>query len=253
MPSTIRKVCHIQFFSWMAWFPFLYYSTTYVAEYHAGKLQFMQSLQVHLPQREDSELTTTEVEISQDAIRFGTFASFLFSLVTFAYSMILPRILNKVRSHHTTARKSRSCRIGVVQAWKWSHVYFFLLMLSTFFVHSDAQGIAVVALAGLSWALTLFAPFAIIGTELAARSALEGDESSGSETTISMNTEDRTGAVMGIHNVAISLPQIFAALACSGIYAATKALDVSDGTGWVLRAGGLAALVAAILCKRLED
>lgn len=28
MPHNIRKVCHIQFWAWMGWFPFLYYSTT---------------------------------------------------------------------------------------------------------------------------------------------------------------------------------------------------------------------------------
>ena len=28
MPSKIRKVCHIQFCSWMGWFPFLFYATT---------------------------------------------------------------------------------------------------------------------------------------------------------------------------------------------------------------------------------
>ena len=30
LPSKIRKVCYIQFFAWMGWFPFLFYSTTYV-------------------------------------------------------------------------------------------------------------------------------------------------------------------------------------------------------------------------------
>ncbi len=28
IPHNIRKVCHIQFWAWMGWFPFLYYSTT---------------------------------------------------------------------------------------------------------------------------------------------------------------------------------------------------------------------------------
>lgn len=28
MPKRIRKVCHIQVFAWMGWFPFLFYSTT---------------------------------------------------------------------------------------------------------------------------------------------------------------------------------------------------------------------------------
>jgi len=28
MPKRIRKVCHVQIFAWMGWFPFLFYSTT---------------------------------------------------------------------------------------------------------------------------------------------------------------------------------------------------------------------------------
>lgn len=28
MPKRVRKVCHIQVFAWMGWFPFLFYSTT---------------------------------------------------------------------------------------------------------------------------------------------------------------------------------------------------------------------------------
>lgn len=28
MPRNIRKVCHIQFYAWIGWFPFLFYSTT---------------------------------------------------------------------------------------------------------------------------------------------------------------------------------------------------------------------------------
>ena len=28
MPQNIRKVCHVQFWTWMGWFPFLYYSTS---------------------------------------------------------------------------------------------------------------------------------------------------------------------------------------------------------------------------------
>jgi len=32
MPKAIRKVCVVQFFAWMGWFPFLFYITTYIGE-----------------------------------------------------------------------------------------------------------------------------------------------------------------------------------------------------------------------------
>ena len=256
MPATVRKVCHVQFFSWMAWFPFLYYSTTYVAEHYTGKMELRNSFGDYKLRSSDIDIAILEAKMSNEGVRVGTFASFLFSTVTFLYNMILPRITASVQLPNKASKgngRPRDCRIGVVQAWKWAHVYFFLLMLSTLFVHHASQAVAVVALAGLSWALTLFAPFAIIGTELAAKSAREEDVSVGEDGTLSYSQDDDTGAVMGIHNVAISLPQIFAALVCSGIYAINNALNSSDGTGWVLKAGGVAALIAALLCKRLEE
>lgn len=38
MTRRMRQVCIIQFFSWMAWFPFLYYGSTYVSELCKGTL-----------------------------------------------------------------------------------------------------------------------------------------------------------------------------------------------------------------------
>ncbi|KAJ1928594.1 hypothetical protein IWQ60_001888 [Tieghemiomyces parasiticus] len=35
LPYLIRLVCHVQFFSWVGWFPFLFYSTTYIASIYA--------------------------------------------------------------------------------------------------------------------------------------------------------------------------------------------------------------------------
>jgi len=65
--------------------------------------------------------------------------------------------------------------------------------------------------------------------------------------------EVQAGAIMGLHNVAISAPQIVAALACSGIFGLAKVTGSHYGTGWVLRAGGVAALGAAYLTYRFEE
>lgn len=32
LPPQVRKVCDSQFFAWIGWFPFLFYSTTYIGE-----------------------------------------------------------------------------------------------------------------------------------------------------------------------------------------------------------------------------
>lgn len=32
LPKQVRQVCMVQFFSWMGWFPFLFYITTYIGD-----------------------------------------------------------------------------------------------------------------------------------------------------------------------------------------------------------------------------
>ena len=126
-------------------------------------------------------------------------------------------------------------------------------MFSTFFATSQAVATFIIAATGISWALTLWAPFAIIGHELASPDTLQDTmEESQDEVASSESSEVQAGAVMGLHNVAISAPQIIAALACSGIFSLVKMAGSPYGTGWVLRAGGCAGLGAAYLTYRFD-
>jgi len=128
-------------------------------------------------------------------------------------------------------------------------------MFSTFFATSQATATLIIASAGLSWALTLWAPFAIIGNELALRKKRQDAVDGLDVADVISKSEDevQAGAIMGLHNVAISAPQIVAALACSGIFGLAKVAGSHYGTGWVLRAGGVAALGAAYLTYRFEE
>ncbi|KAJ5833308.1 hypothetical protein N7474_001619 [Penicillium riverlandense] len=70
--------------------------------------------------------------------------------------------------------------------------------------------------------------------------------------------EDLTqaGIILGLHNVAISFPQIVSSLVCSAIFKAAqkpRGEPWDDSVGWVLRFAGCAALVAAWLSKRLAE
>ncbi|KAJ5966283.1 Sucrose transporter [Penicillium waksmanii] len=66
----------------------------------------------------------------------------------------------------------------------------------------------------------------------------------------------QAGIILGLHNVAISFPQIFSSLICSAIFKAAqkpRGEPWDDSVGWVLRFGGVAALCAAWLTKRLAE
>ncbi|KAL9104804.1 MAG: hypothetical protein Q9163_000302 [Psora crenata] len=244
MPRRIRNVCQIQFLAWMGWFPFLFYSTT-------------EGLTTSVRSSTATDDTATESHarsaIYAEAIRYGTFASFLFAMVAFACNLLLPYILpTSTQRGPCSTNTSNQIPPSIIRAWTYSHAFFAILVFATIFVTSQAGATAIVALAGVSWALTLFAPFAIISTELAGQHALQQDltaTADGSPYTVDAN---HAGAVMGLHNVAISAPQMIAAMVCSGIYATARACGSQEGTVWVLRTGGIAALAAAWLCHKFE-
>lgn len=63
--------------------------------------------------------------------------------------------------------------------WTASHIFFVIVMASTFFVKTTQQATAVVALLGVSWAITCWVPFAILMEfirEMEAGAELNADE-----------------------------------------------------------------------------
>jgi solute carrier family 45 protein 1/2/4 len=66
----------------------------------------------------------------------------------------------------------------------------------------------------------------------------------------------QAGIVLGLHNVAVSAPQVLSSLICSAIFKIfqkPRGEPYDDSVGWVLRFGGCAALVAAYLTSRLSE
>ncbi|KAF6224401.1 hypothetical protein HO133_010978 [Letharia lupina] len=244
----------------IGWFPFLFYSTTYVGEIYANhaiairqSLVAIETIDATSMMSADLTAMSKETSIAEDAIRYGTFANFLFSIVAFATNSLLPILLGVSIKPGLAARKP-TAKFGISQAWTCAHIFFALAMFATMMVTSQAAATFLVASVGLSWALTHWAPFAIIGSELAARQSFNTRTNGFPDDEMStMGVEVQAGAIMGLHNVAISAPQIIAALACSAIFGLAKSLGSQDGTGWVLRAGGCAALCAAYLTSSFDD
>lgn len=179
------------------------------------------------------------------------------------------------------------------RAWLLSHILFAACMFSTFFVYTHQAGSAVIGLLGISWAMTLWAPFALISAEVsridteyrirrarAARTAPQGSRDAAATADrhyYSRHGEDlenghgtphvkapgeedenpaQAGIVLGLHNVAVSAPQILSSLICSAIFKAfqkPRGEPWDDSVGWVLRFGGCAALGAAYLTSRLAE
>lgn len=198
------------------------------------------------------------LQLSPDAVRSGAFASLLFAIVALTANLALPFLLQSSKKDYEVSEDRLSApllsrivnhpKLGIQPAWTCAHVFFACGMFATFLVNSLAGATVLVAFMGLSWAFSLWAPFAIIGTEIAAR-----HQSLDEEQEQERSAEAGAGAIMGLHNVSMAAPQIVAALISSGIFWIAQVSGSKDGTGWVLRAGGIAGLGAASLTSKMRD
>jgi solute carrier family 45 protein 1/2/4 len=149
---------------------------------------------------------------------------------------------------------------------------FALLMLLTFAARSTTAATILVAFIGIPWSITMWAPFALIAAEVRKRDALRNNSSRTLPQELPSDTNNdsatssadqqpagevtETGLILGIHNVAVSAPQVVATLISAGIFQALEKPRGQAGDGsvaWVLRFGGVLALVAAGLTLRVAD
>ncbi|KAL4807819.1 sodium/hydrogen exchanger 3 [Aspergillus unguis] len=306
LPPQATKVCEVQIAYWIAWFPFLFYATTYIGQLYVNPIF-------------DKHPGLSDVDIDKawdDATRIGTFALLIYAVISFIANITLPIfvvpsykpvILDDTRSSGihpesepclTVERQSVSdIEVGLVselhpevlreegrqpvksqtwlsklqipgltlrRTWLLSQILFSLCMLSTFFISSVTAASVVIGLIGISWALSLWAPFALISAEVATleerrrarhrrteRATDDGqtchaqrkhhadaranqiqygqpepDEAS-SESSRSVKAEEdenlaQAGIVLGLHNVAVSAPQVLSSLICSAIFKALQ-------------------------------
>lgn len=143
-------------------------------------------------------------------------------------------------------------------------------MLSTFLVHSVSAAMVLVGILGISAALTQLVPYSLLSIVL---SRNHMNNNSNQQVTPRAGKsllccETRPGIVMGLHNVAIAAPQLLAALGSSAMFwllgreeeESSAGRGGSEGggddlssTGWVLRAGGIAALMAVYMTTKLSE
>ena len=172
LPKPIRRICNVQFFAWIGWFPFLFYSTTWVAEiYDQNAIQ-------------NGAGDGSEDSLGQ-ATRAGSFAFLIYSIISLAASFILPWIVApsydnettstptlrfKIRGRYYIITPSKYLKISFLnlpRAWTVGHVIFLISMLATVFVSNVAGASVVIGICGVSWALTMWAPFSLLGEYIA--------------------------------------------------------------------------------------
>lgn len=183
LPKPVRRVCYVQICAFMGWFPYLFYSTTWVAEVMATEIG------------RDPNV--------DDATRAGSLALLIYSFVAIAAGTVLPylaardhRLLKpekKTQHEHDSddesddeddieykrirdlvrdwkaeaAREGRPLKLPIMpfllrNIWTSALLLFGILMMTTFFIDKVWQATIMIALVGICWAVACWVPFAII-------------------------------------------------------------------------------------------
>lgn len=191
LPTRIQYLCNVQLFSWMGWFPFLFYSSTYIAEIYtleqAGK---------GAPIDTDGTADQDQAAGVQDAaVRAGSFCLLIYSIVSLVASVLLPvfvapaeqfssgssRPFSNTRSRsgtdNGTSKRSSIWHRLRLPRWlrlpiqgltlpKMFTLSLFLVsfsLVSTWYVHDLRGSTILFAFCGVSWAVSMWAPFSILG------------------------------------------------------------------------------------------
>jgi solute carrier family 45 protein 1/2/4 len=189
LPPVIRKICIIQFFAWLAWFPILFYTTIYVGDIHKGAI-------FTSPNPPSSE--QDRAGLDAEATRLGSRALFYSSLVSLLCNIALPHFASKVREsgrrteqngngllssaisgQHCTERNQtrwqtlvkkvvsfqvpRRLQFHLASLWAFSHLVVAACMFATFLTSSVFGATFLVTVTGFSWAVSMWAPLSLLG------------------------------------------------------------------------------------------
>lgn len=135
-----------QFLAWSGWFSFLFFASLFVAQHYLHR---------HPSTPNDSDLPA----------RAGSFALLLYAIVALIAGTLLPLLQTLGASAWAMKRGEPMRRMLALPTprniWATSQLLFAILMIISLLVKTTAQATALIALAGVSWAVTCWVPFAV--------------------------------------------------------------------------------------------
>ncbi|KAI1769062.1 major facilitator superfamily domain-containing protein [Hypoxylon sp. FL1150] len=291
LPPQVSKVCIVQFAAWIGFFPMLFYTSSYIGEIYVEP--FLE---------ENPNMTPEELDqLYEKATRVGTFALLIFAITSLVTNLLLPFFIdptydnNPVISHApgeapaaipspVSDGKSFLSRLVIPgltlrRAWLLSEILFAGSMFCTVLVRTVEAATVLIGLIGITWALALWAPWAIISAEISRRDLLyrarkqqvralaQGEQLETDDPANELlqqesrlqdddDEPDQAGVILGIHNMAIASPQFLATLGSSVIFRFFQKPRGEPGDhsiAIVLACGGFFALVAAFFIHRISD
>ncbi|KAF9107542.1 hypothetical protein BGX29_006066 [Mortierella sp. GBA35] len=155
LPGEIQRICNVQFFAWMGWFPFLFYSTTWVGE--------ILHRYDNNNQEDDGPGTGKPPSFPGDdptvIERAGSFALLCWAGIAVFMGILLPKLTPQEIGQERWPRNPFTLK----NMWTMSLVWFAVCMGATWFVDDLWAATAVIALCGVPWAVAMWVPFAMVG------------------------------------------------------------------------------------------
>ncbi|KAN0036660.1 hypothetical protein ACTFIV_001967 [Dictyostelium citrinum] len=145
MPTYLQRLCVVQFFSWIGWFSFVLFITTWVG------------VNVFGGDPNASEYSDSRV-LFQDGVRWGSLALTISSGITIAVSLLIPFLVKFIDMKY------------IYIGGNLLQCIFFAFF---YFVQSKIGSLLLIASTGIPWAVVMILPFSIVGM------GVEDNESSG--------------------------------------------------------------------------
>ncbi|KAF9907906.1 hypothetical protein EC991_010419 [Linnemannia zychae] len=184
LPTRIQYLCNVQFFAWMGWFPFLFYSSTYIAEIYTQETSRIDP--------NDPMAQEPGVGVQDAAVRAGSYCLLVYSIVSLIASIILPVFVAPAESPQTGSkgpfstarteaglgrnRRSSECwkrwprwlrlpirGLTLPRMYTLSLALVSFSLVSTWYVHDLRGSTILFAGCGVAWAVSMWAPFSILG------------------------------------------------------------------------------------------
>ncbi|KAF3063657.1 General alpha-glucoside permease [Daldinia childiae] len=292
LPPQVSKVCIVQFAAWIGFFPMLFYTSSYIGEIYVEP--FLE---------ENPHMTPEELdELYERATRVGTFALLIFAITSLATNVLLPFFIDPTYDNNPVVANAPGEAPGLLgssvpdsksflarlvipgftlrRAWMLSEILFAGVMFCTVLVRTVEAATALIGLLGITWALALWAPWAIISAEISRRDILyrarkqqmrslargeqldiaDSDDGLLDDDESRLQADeaepDQAGVILGIHNMAIASPQFIATLGSSiifRIFQKPRGVPGDHSIAIVLASGGFFALIAAYFIHRISE
>lgn len=161
----LRIIVAKDILTFAGWFPFLFYSTTWVGETY---------FRYQAPESAVENSTDTLGDVG----RLGSLSLVIFSIITFVSSIVLPFAIRSPDEKKSTFNRRQSPRMkrflanfskfqpDLQIAWMISHLIFAVTMIFAPLAKSVSFATFLVAICGVPWAISCWAPFSFMGVEI---------------------------------------------------------------------------------------